>query len=185
MSLSFFYVFVFFFFFEQKTAYEWRISDWISDVCSSDLSARGGGEVAVGPIALVEHRADVVGQPVEEERATVDARGAQSEVRAHPVEDDAVLDGESDHGVDEPGMLGRPRQLVLGLTVALAVDGHREAKLMRARGHVGLDPAEVFAALVETQRDQIGRAHVLTPVTNAHLVCRLLLEKTKKQHKPN
>src|SRR3546814_6693224 len=26
---------------------------------------------------------------------------------------------------------------------------------------------------------QIGRAHVCTPVTNAHLVCRLLLEKTK------
>src|SRR3546814_7049076 len=26
-------------------------------------------------------------------------------------------------------------------------------------------------------RHQIGRAHVLTPVTNAHLVCRLLLEK--------
>src|SRR3546814_9437555 len=25
--------------------------------------------------------------------------------------------------------------------------------------------------------DQIGRAHVCTPVTNAHLVCRLLLEK--------
>src|SRR3546814_5430469 len=26
-----------FFFFEQKTAYEMRISDWSSDVCSSDL----------------------------------------------------------------------------------------------------------------------------------------------------
>src|SRR3546814_1831327 len=26
-----------FFFFEQKTAYELRISDWSSDVCSSDL----------------------------------------------------------------------------------------------------------------------------------------------------
>src|SRR3546814_9994793 len=26
-----------FFFFKQKTAYEMRISDWISDVCSSDL----------------------------------------------------------------------------------------------------------------------------------------------------
>src|SRR3546814_6315705 len=25
--------------------------------------------------------------------------------------------------------------------------------------------------------DEIGRAHVCTPVTNAHLVCRLLLEK--------
>src|SRR3546814_6353881 len=27
-----------FFFFKQKTAYEMRISDWSSDVCSSDLS---------------------------------------------------------------------------------------------------------------------------------------------------
>src|SRR3546814_10018971 len=29
-----------FFFFKQKTAYEMRISDWSSDVCSSDLGAR-------------------------------------------------------------------------------------------------------------------------------------------------
>src|SRR3546814_2134908 len=29
--------FVLFFFFKQKTAYEMRISDWSSDVCSSDL----------------------------------------------------------------------------------------------------------------------------------------------------
>src|SRR3546814_13844790 len=29
-----------FFFFKQKTAYEMRISDWSSDVCSSDLSSR-------------------------------------------------------------------------------------------------------------------------------------------------
>src|SRR3546814_3519493 len=31
------FVFCFFFFFKQKTAYEMRISDWSSDVCSSDL----------------------------------------------------------------------------------------------------------------------------------------------------
>src|SRR3546814_14687043 len=30
----------FFFFFKQKTAYEMRISDWSSDVCSSDLDAK-------------------------------------------------------------------------------------------------------------------------------------------------
>src|SRR3546814_17628009 len=30
-----------FFFFKQKTAYEMRISDWSSDVCSSDLRADG------------------------------------------------------------------------------------------------------------------------------------------------
>src|SRR3546814_3827194 len=42
------------FFFKQKTAYEMRISDWSSDVCSSDLGARelririqAGGEVAI------------------------------------------------------------------------------------------------------------------------------------------
>src|SRR3546814_8961107 len=29
-----------FFFFKQKTAYEMRISDWSSDVCSSDLACR-------------------------------------------------------------------------------------------------------------------------------------------------
>src|SRR3546814_4172367 len=29
-----------FFFFKQKTAYEMRISDWSSDVCSSDLTGR-------------------------------------------------------------------------------------------------------------------------------------------------
>src|SRR3546814_1240225 len=37
---QYFHLFVsFFFFFKQKTAYEMRISDWSSDVCSSDLSA--------------------------------------------------------------------------------------------------------------------------------------------------
>src|SRR3546814_19869989 len=30
------------FFFNQKTAYEMRISDWSSDVCSSDLGAAAG-----------------------------------------------------------------------------------------------------------------------------------------------
>src|SRR3546814_13661851 len=33
-------MFFLFFFFKQKTAYEMRISDWSSDVCSSDLHLR-------------------------------------------------------------------------------------------------------------------------------------------------
>src|SRR3546814_14503734 len=36
------------FFFRQKTAYEMRISDWSSDVCSSDLGERAGGTQAFG-----------------------------------------------------------------------------------------------------------------------------------------
>src|SRR3546814_6331183 len=36
--LSLCYSCFYFFFFKQKTAYEMRISDWSSDVCSSDLA---------------------------------------------------------------------------------------------------------------------------------------------------
>src|SRR3546814_8305495 len=36
------------FFFKQKTAYEMRISDWSSDVCSSDLAVLGAAAVAIG-----------------------------------------------------------------------------------------------------------------------------------------
>src|SRR3546814_11121476 len=42
------------FFFKQKTAYEMRISDWSSDVCSSDLAFGGVGPLDDfdGPFAL-------------------------------------------------------------------------------------------------------------------------------------
>src|SRR3546814_6052797 len=40
--ISYVVVLLFFFFFKQKTAYEMRISDWSSDVCSSDLICRKG-----------------------------------------------------------------------------------------------------------------------------------------------
>src|SRR3546814_2165071 len=36
-----YFVVLFCFFFKQKTAYEMRISDWSSDVCSSDLQREG------------------------------------------------------------------------------------------------------------------------------------------------
>src|SRR3546814_9506623 len=43
------------FFFKQKTAYEMRISDWSSDVCSSDLDRRDATRCARQP--RVEHDA--------------------------------------------------------------------------------------------------------------------------------
>src|SRR3546814_19025450 len=39
-----------FFFFKQKTAYEMRISDWSSDVCSSDLRIAAPHQVAVAGV---------------------------------------------------------------------------------------------------------------------------------------
>src|SRR3546814_3541499 len=54
-----------------------------------------------------------------------------------------------------------------------------------AADHLGANDADAAAPAILAQRDpgalgkEIGRAHVCTPVTNAHLVCRLLLEKKK------
>src|SRR3546814_5435118 len=51
-----------FFFFKQKTAYEMRISDWSSDVCSSDLKRIGQRLSAARPVretnqqlAIIDH----------------------------------------------------------------------------------------------------------------------------------
>src|SRR3546814_2826769 len=55
-----------FFFFKQKTAYEMRISDWSSDVCSSDL-----------PQASSPHAA----RPPSPRRAESDSRAARPQRR--------------------------------------------------------------------------------------------------------
>src|SRR3546814_10371955 len=47
-----------FFFFKQKTAYDLRISDWSSDVCSSDLPA----DTTVGAVAQID---DVILAPAQ------------------------------------------------------------------------------------------------------------------------
>src|SRR3546814_14523490 len=54
---------LFIFFFKRKTAYEMRISDWSSDVCSSDLARR----------PLVRRRGDV-GHHAAERGGNVDRR---------------------------------------------------------------------------------------------------------------
>src|SRR3546814_10138747 len=58
-----------FFFFKQKTAYEMRISDWSSDVCSSDLkivfrdgTVSGGGKAL--PFADLVHKAYLARVPL-------------------------------------------------------------------------------------------------------------------------
>src|SRR3546814_1904742 len=51
-----------FFFFKQKTAYEMRISDWSSDVCSSDLFEFGGSaSISYGTFDRKEGVFDVTG----------------------------------------------------------------------------------------------------------------------------
>src|SRR3546814_7290149 len=61
---------VFFFFFKQKTAYEMRISDWSSDVCSSDLRdiAALPVELDARDLALDPLRPVGLGHPAQEAR---------------------------------------------------------------------------------------------------------------------
>src|SRR3546814_7291948 len=70
--------FVFFFFFKQKTAYEMRISDWSSDVCSSDLKVealpRAIPMSAVTTPLLLRRTAAVPGTGLAVSFATVVAR---------------------------------------------------------------------------------------------------------------
>src|SRR3546814_7533833 len=64
-------VFCVFFFFKQKTAYEMRISDWSSDVCSSDLPAaratppRPAAMVGAGSVSLPRLYAADAADPID------------------------------------------------------------------------------------------------------------------------
>src|SRR3546814_11906094 len=93
------------FFFKQKTAYEMRISDWSSDVCSSDLQAERqrrhrGAEVGGRPEGLEVER---VGEEVEEilepdelgrePEGFLDQQRLVERLRARPQDED-VGDGE-------------------------------------------------------------------------------------------
>src|SRR3546814_9730481 len=103
---------VFFFFFKQKTAYEMRISDWSSDVCSSDLDPRAvarGTEsphpVAVGVAGGVAEDPWLAGDRGDEPLGVVrtDAevlRGASARVGAP-----RVVVAEHEHGA--VGQIGR------------------------------------------------------------------------------
>src|SRR3546814_9755961 len=111
------------FFFKQKTAYEMRISDWSSDVCSS-------------------------GSPA----------GTRREFRSRSV-----------------GAVRSDRRSA-GRTLGF---GEVEEERLR-RSSKGIYHFEIAVERRSvTVPQQIGRAHVC-PVTNAHLVCRLLREKNNK-----
>src|SRR3546814_253736 len=82
-----------FFFFKQKTAYDGRISDWSSDVCSSDLAKAVRGVAATGRDASQAHGPDpdpplwrTAAYPARRRKGTGrTACGPRSGSRGHPV----------------------------------------------------------------------------------------------------
>src|SRR3546814_3981939 len=71
-------VYVVFFFFKQKTAYEMRISDWSSDVCSSDLARAR----ALEWLALLSSTVHVAFRPIFRPNRLAESAQAQQDVAA-------------------------------------------------------------------------------------------------------
>src|SRR3546814_4122759 len=137
------------------TADEMRISDWSSDVCSSDL----GAAVIARANAFLDEAVPL-------------ASGTWADWQG----------GQLTLAVPAQWVGSKPGGLLLrnnGLHIELVID---------ADSAIGkTDPARIADLVLEAalttiidldDSGEIGRAHLLTPVTNAHLVCRPLLAKT-------
>src|SRR3546814_2300372 len=144
--------FLFFFFFKQKTAYERRISDWSSDVCSSDLSI------------LV----------------CCAGTGNAMKTASRSKEDGSIkhFPAEAFNRLIQINLVGTFRCVAKSaagmLTLDPGPDGERGAIVMTAS--VAAADGQIGQAAYSASME-IGRAHVCTPDTNGHIVCRLQLEK--------
>src|SRR3546814_3654027 len=125
-----------------------RISDWSSDVCSSDLLEPIGGKAVhahhrIGPLRT---GANVV---------------ADAGLQVEP-------------GIDRPAVKRlhfRPFQRAAEIALPLRLEGEAV--------EVAADPAFPFPMIGVGAPAQDRKSTRRTPVTNAQLVCRLLLEQTK------
>src|SRR3546814_7955077 len=125
-----------------------RISDWSSDVCSSDLFfGRIGDLVGRKNTFLV----------------TMGLMGLSTFAVG-------FLPSYASIGIAAPIIL-----VTLRLLQGLAVGGEYGGAATYVAEHAPDGKRGFFTSFIQTT--EIGRAHVRTPITNAHHVCRLLLEK--------
>src|SRR3546814_3407497 len=91
------------FFFKQKTAYEMRISDWSSDVCSSDLASADivpdvvGDDGGVARIVLGDSRLDLADQI----RADISRLGEDAAAKPREDRDQRRAERERDERIDD------------------------------------------------------------------------------------
>src|SRR3546814_9507110 len=116
-----------------------RISDWSSDVCSSDLGG-DAGRLADGTLDPAERAGLATGQlPLRAQRTGLRAFESSARPRS------------------------RRRTLMAGYNF---LEGIRVLEVAQ------LGPSSLGGHLADMGAEvEIGRAHVCTPVTNAHLVC--------------
>src|SRR3546814_3910130 len=161
-----------FFFFKQKTAYEMRISDWSSDVCSSDLWLTDFKTVATSAARYQNLSLN-----------TLKLAGQCGKLKCCL---NYELDSYMDALKDIPNNIERIETL-RGMAYLQKTDIFKKlmwfsypgeenwiplttdrVKEIHQLNKEGVKPEEIGEA--------IGRAHVRTPVTNEKIVCRIQLE---------
>src|SRR3546814_15223894 len=108
----YYFICVLLFFFKQKTAYEMRISDWSSDVCSSDLIALPSSPLTIptvfGPSAIqatpAMANAPAAAPPIMTPRRKRPTRPGAA--RSVSVSGAALRDGSGAGGQRAPGLTG-------------------------------------------------------------------------------
>src|SRR3546814_882312 len=174
-----------------------RISDWSSDVCSSDLLAaihekqqqeiqrltRWIGSTGQNPANLIlQGRTASLGEAVPKSIRTLFSHWASHEATVTAVR------AENDRRIElakaianQPAPKAEPVDNDIDLVKAQAAKIYPQpdqAYTPEVRDYLRLlheaAPEKDLQAAADRIRLKIGRAHVWTPVTNAHLVCRLL-----------
>src|SRR3546814_1007355 len=109
----------YFFFFKQKTAYEMRISDWSSDVCSSDLIF-GGQTHSQSPEGIFTH-----------------VSGLKTVMPSNPYDAKGLLTASIED--DDPVVFFEPKRLYNG-----PFDGHHDRPLKSWAGHPAAEVPEGY-----------------------------------------
>src|SRR3546814_3698115 len=155
---------IYFFFFKQKTAYEMRISDWSSDVCSSDLK-----------VLWCRTRPDLFAPAL--------AQAGLPPDRVIYVEagDDKTVLACVEEGLRHGGLgavvaeIGR-LSMTASRRLQLAAEGTGAIGLALRRWRRQTEATDFGQPTAAIDRT----SHACTPVTNAQIVCRLSLEKKNK-----
>src|SRR3546814_20923090 len=140
-----------FFFFKQKTAYEMRISDWSSDVCSSDLIEKAG----VVPLAWGENGYRQLSNSKRDVKMPEDLKGMKLRVVGSPL----YIDTFTALGANPTQMSWADAQPALATG---AVDG-QENPLSIYAGAKMYDVAQKYLTLwnyVRSEERRVGKAWV-------------------------
>src|SRR3546814_7307991 len=156
---------VVFFFFKQKTAYEMRISDWSSDVCSSDLDDRrpAGHIFAASRAAACDHH---LRARMADGEAFARLTGGEKLARRCPVQNGVADNGvllafqrAAHHGLnrDDPA-----RQTLADIIIGVAEDFEPDALAQKRAQRLARTTAQADMDMPVSQRGhaEIGRAHV-------------------------